>query len=134
MLDAGLLPKDRKDIDFDVVRRWFALAYEPLAGDREWTYSTEYARRLIGASTDPSRGMESTLRKLTMPAEYILLNRIQFGVNSLLARLQPTANWNRIMTEIAEGSAPTTPMGREEQPWLSRVGEFIDPVARPTAA
>ena len=134
MLDAGLLPEDRKDIDFDVVRRWFALAYEPLAGDREWTYSTEYARRLIGASTDPSRGMESTLRKLTMPAEYILLNRIQFGVNSLLARLQPTANWNRIMTEIAEGSAPTTPMGREEQPWLSRVGEFIDPVARSTAA
>lgn len=126
MADAGLLPENRKGIDFDLVRRWFAIAYEPLAGDREWTYSTEYARRLISASTDPTQGMESTLRKLTMPAEYILLNRIQFGVNSLLARLQPTANWQQIMEEIATGGPPTTALGVEEQAWLAGIDEMVE--------
>lgn len=126
MAAAGLLPRDRRGLDFDVVRQWFAIAYEPLAGDREWTYTPEYSRRLIAASTDPAQGMESTLRKLSLPPEYILLNRIQFGVNSLLARLQPTANWQQIMEEIASGSAPTTPMGEAEQPWLADLGDLLD--------
>jgi predicted unusual protein kinase regulating ubiquinone biosynthesis (AarF/ABC1/UbiB family) len=126
MSEAGLLPDQRKGIDFDKVRQWFAIAYEPLAGDREWTYTSEYARKLISASTDPTLGMESTLRKLTLPPEYILLNRIQFGVNSLLARLQPTANWNRIMDEIATGGAPTTPLGQLEQGWLTGLGEVAE--------
>ena len=126
MTAAGLLPEDRRGVDFDIVRQWFAIAYEPLAGDREWTYTREYSRRLIAASTDPSQGMESTLRKLTLPPEYILLNRIQFGVNSLLARLQPTANWQQIMEEIASGSAPTTPMGEAEQAWLAGLGDLLD--------
>lgn len=131
MSQAGLLPQDRRGIDMDVVRRWFAIAYEPLAGDREWTYTGDYARRLISASTDPNQGMESTLRKLTLPPEYILLNRIQFGVNSLLARLQPTANWNRIMDEIATGGAPTTELGEQERSWLASLGDVVE---RPTAA
>lgn len=126
MSDAGFLPTNRRGIDFDAVRRWFAIAHEPLAGDREWTYTADYARRLIAASTDPTQGMESTLRKLTMPAEYILLNRIQFGVNSLLARLQPTANWQQIMEEIATGGAPTTALGEAEQDWVHGLGTLIE--------
>ncbi|CAN5574514.1 AarF/ABC1/UbiB kinase family protein [soil metagenome] len=126
MTDAGLLPLDRRGIDFEVVRRWFSLAYEPLAGDREWTYSRDYARRLISASTDPTEGMETTLRRLTMPPEYILLNRIQFGVNSLLARLQPTANWQQIMEEIATGGPATTPLGEAEQHWLTTLGDTAE--------
>jgi predicted unusual protein kinase regulating ubiquinone biosynthesis (AarF/ABC1/UbiB family) len=129
MADAGLLPADRRGIDFDVVRRWFAIAYEPLAGDRRWTYTTDYARRLIAASTDPAQGMESTLRRLTMPPEYILLNRIQFGVNSLLARLQPTADWHGIMEEIATGGPPSTPLGEEERAWLAGVGDLVERAA-----
>ena len=134
MTAAGLLPEDRTGVDFDVVRKWFGLAYEPLASDAEWTYTPEYARRLIAASTDPSMGMEATLRKLTMPPEYILLNRIQFGVNSLLARLQPTANWQRVMGEIASGGEPTTELGVQEQDWLARVDHLVDAAAKPAAA
>jgi len=131
MAEAGLLPEDRDGIDTDVIRAWFAIAYEPLAADREWTYTREYARRLIGASTDPSQGMEATLRRLNLPPEYVLLNRIQFGVNSLLARLRPTANWHRIMAEIADGGAPATALGEAERPWLADVADLVDPVARP---
>ncbi len=65
-----------------------------------------------------------------MPAEYILLNRIQFGVNSLLARLHPTANWKQIMEEIATGGAPTTAMGEAEQQWLRDLGDLVE---RPAA-
>jgi predicted unusual protein kinase regulating ubiquinone biosynthesis (AarF/ABC1/UbiB family) len=131
LADAGLLPEDRRDIDLDVVRRWFAIAYEPLSGEGAWTYAPDYARRLIAASTDPSQGMEATLRRLTLPPEYLLLNRIQFGVNSLLARLRPTAGWRAIMEEIATGGPPATPMGEQERPWLARVAHLVEHAAAP---
>ena len=133
MTDAGLLPEDRRGIDMENVRRWFSIAYEPLSQDAEWTYSTDYARRLIAASTDPTQGMESTLRRLTLPPEYILLNRIQFGVNSLLARLRPTANWQRIMDEIATNGAPTTALGEAEQGWLDSIADMVERPEEPAA-
>lgn len=135
MRDAGLLPERLDGIDMEVVQRWFAIAYEPLASAEPWTYTRDYARRLIGASTDPRYGMEATLRRLTLPAEYLLLNRIQFGVNSLLAQMRPTAPWQRIMGEIADGGPPTTPIGEREREWLLAAERYMDrPLDRQPAA
>ncbi len=118
MRGAGLIPEQAGDVDLPTVLAWFRLAYEPLAEDAPYTYTREYARRLAAASSDPRAGYVDALRKLSMPADYVLLNRIQFGVNSLLARLAPTASWQRIMTELRDASAPLTPLGEEEAAWL----------------
>lgn len=116
---AGLLPDQTDDVDLPTVLAWFRLAYEPLAEDAPYTYTRDYARRLAAASSDPRAGYVDALRKLSMPADYVLLNRIQYGVNSLLARLAPTANWQQIMAELRDASAPTSPLGEAEGPWLA---------------
>ena len=117
LVEAGILPVDA-DADLDVVLGWFRLAYEPMATDEPYTYTSEYARRLAASSSDPNSPYFAALRKLHLPPEYLLLNRIQFGVNSLLARLGPTANWQRIMREIYEHEPPATPLGEQEADWL----------------
>lgn len=115
---SGILPK-AADVDVATVLRWFRLAHEPMNADAPYTYTPDYARRVTATSTDSSSEYNADLSRLAMPAEYLLLNRITFGVNSLLARIEPTANWHRIMLELAEGAPPATPLGAAEQPWLT---------------
>ena len=115
---AGIAPAGG-DVDITTVLRWFRLAHEPMNADAPATYTPDYARRLAAASTDPRSEYQSALRSLAMPADYLMLNRITFGVNSLLARLEPTANWQRIMRELCQASAPSTPVGEAEAVWLA---------------
>jgi len=119
LVAAGLLaPDPGDDVDLDGVLGWFRVMYEPLAEDAPYTYTVDYARRCAAASMDPSLGYVDALRALQMPADYLLLLRIQWGVNSLLGRVRPTANWQRVMAELADGSAPATALGEQEQDFL----------------
>jgi predicted unusual protein kinase regulating ubiquinone biosynthesis (AarF/ABC1/UbiB family) len=119
MVEAGLKPRGA-DVDMHLVLDWWELLREPMLDDAPATYTPEYARRVIAASTAPDSPYRAALTKLSMPAEYLLLNRITFGVNSLLARLQPTANWHRIIAELSDGAPPATPLGEAEAAWLAQ--------------
>jgi predicted unusual protein kinase regulating ubiquinone biosynthesis (AarF/ABC1/UbiB family) len=118
MVEAGLMPAD-SEADIEVVLDWFRLLREPMMRDEPYTYTPDYARRVIGASTNPESPYRPTLHQLAMPADYLLLNRITFGVNSLLARLEPTANWQRVMAELSEGAAPATDLGAAESDFFA---------------
>jgi predicted unusual protein kinase regulating ubiquinone biosynthesis (AarF/ABC1/UbiB family) len=118
MRDAGLLG-DGFDGDFDVVRDWFRLMHRPMGVQQPFTYTAEYAREVTAASMDPEAGYVETLRQLNMPASYLMLNRIQFGLTSLLARLRPTASWGDILFEISEDGEPTTELGRLEHDFIA---------------
>jgi hypothetical protein len=117
MLEAGLLD-DGFDGDFDVVRRWFQLMHRPMGVDAPFTYTAGYAREVTAASMDPDVGYVETLRQLQMPASYLMLNRIQFGLTSLLARMEPTACWGDILYELSEDGTPATELGRTEQQFM----------------
>lgn len=117
MRGAGLLG-DGFDGDIGIVRDWFRLMHRPMRGG-PFTYTPAYARAVAAASLDPDAGYVETLRQLQMPAEYLMLNRIQFGLTSLLARLEPTADWGAILHELSEDAAPTTELGRAEAPFVA---------------
>lgn len=122
MLAAGLMVEGSQ-ADLGVALDWFTLLREPMIADAPYTYTPDYARRVIASSANPESPYRSTLHQLSMPADYLLLNRITFGVNSLLARLEPTANWHRIMAELSEGDDPATPLGRQEADFFARPRE-----------
>lgn len=50
-----------------------------------------------------------------MPPDFVFVNRIQWGVYSILARLGATANWHRIHREYLYGDAPSTALGELER-------------------
>jgi predicted unusual protein kinase regulating ubiquinone biosynthesis (AarF/ABC1/UbiB family) len=114
---AGFLPADSK-VDPDQLMAWFRQFNEPVLADAEWTYTPEFAREVIRTVTDPRAGYIDMLRRLNLPPDYLLLNRIQWGVNSILGRLRARANWRRIAGEFWDGDPPATDLGATERPFI----------------
>jgi predicted unusual protein kinase regulating ubiquinone biosynthesis (AarF/ABC1/UbiB family) len=115
---AGFLPSERP-VDTDKLTRWFRMFNEPILEDRAWTYTPEFARAVIRTTTDPRAGYLDLLRRLNMPPDYLMLNRIQWGVNSILGRLRATANWYRISDEFLSDGVPATELGAREAEFMA---------------
>jgi predicted unusual protein kinase regulating ubiquinone biosynthesis (AarF/ABC1/UbiB family) len=112
---AGFLPASNPDPE--KLLQWFRAFNEPVLEDREWTYTPDFAREVGRLTSDPRAGYADLMRKLNLPPEYLLLNRIHWGVNSILGRLGARANWHRIAWEL-RGGPPATELGRIERPFI----------------
>ncbi|CAN5768170.1 AarF/ABC1/UbiB kinase family protein [soil metagenome] len=117
--DAGFLPTTGAQVDAEMLMAWFRMFNRPILDDREWTYTPEFAREVIRSTTDPRAGYLDLLRQLNLPPDYLLLNRIQWGVNSILGRLSANANWYRISDEFMADGPPSTPLGEQEAPFIA---------------
>jgi predicted unusual protein kinase regulating ubiquinone biosynthesis (AarF/ABC1/UbiB family) len=115
---AGFLTSERP-VDTNRLMQWFRMFNEPILEDRTWTYTPDFARAVIRTTTDPRAGYLDLLRRLNMPPDYLLLNRIQWGVNSILGRLRATANWYRITDEFLIDGPPATELGAQEAPFMA---------------
>jgi hypothetical protein len=60
------------------------------------------------------------LRKVGVPGVVVTLNRMSFGVVSLLGRLEATANWQAMARELWLGDPSDTELGKREERWLAR--------------
>lgn len=116
--EAGFIAEGQR-VDGEKLLAWFRLFNQPVLRDREWTYTPEFAREVIRSGTDPRSEYWDLLRKLNLPPDYLLLNRIQWGVNSILGRLRATANWHRIANEFWVGAEPATELGRVEADFVA---------------
>ena len=117
--EAGFLPERRVGLDAGQLMEWFRMFNRPILEDEPFTYTPEFAREVIRSTTDPRAGYLDMLRRLNLPPDYLLLNRIQWGVNSILGRLHATANWYRINHEFIADGPPSTPMGEQEAPFIA---------------
>ncbi|MPZ88528.1 MAG: AarF/ABC1/UbiB kinase family protein [Nitriliruptorales bacterium] len=117
MRQAGFLPANAR---YDAARlmQWFREFNRPIVEDAEFGYTPEFARDVIRTTTGPRQGYVDLLRRLNLPPDYLTLNRIQWGVNSILGRLRARANWYRISMEFWEGAPPATGLGRDERPFI----------------
>ncbi|MPZ74057.1 MAG: AarF/ABC1/UbiB kinase family protein [Nitriliruptorales bacterium] len=116
--ESGFL-KAGEEADGERLMEMFRLFNQPVLEDADYRYTAEFARDVIRIGTDPKAGYWALLRKLNLPPDYLVLNRIQWGVNSILARLGARANWHRIALELMGVRPPTTLLGEEEQPFIN---------------
>jgi len=117
MSQAGFIAPGQR-VDAEQLLAWFRKFDEPILEDREWTYTPEFAKAIIRSTTDPRAGYMELLRHMNLPPDYLTLNRIQWGVNSLLGRLGARANWYRILLEFWDNGPPATALGAEERPFM----------------
>ena len=68
------------------------------------------------------------LRRLNMPADYLLLTRIHLGLNSVLGRLGARADWASIRAEYTDDAVPQTELGKLDADWWAERREHL-PVA-----
>ena len=116
--EAGFVPEGHRT-DAEELMRWFRLFNQAIVEDRDWTYTPEFARDVIRSVTDPRAGPLDVLLKLNLPPDYLLLNRIQWGVNSILGRLGARGNWHRILLEFWGEGPPSTELGEQEAEFLA---------------
>ncbi|MEX1164980.1 MAG: AarF/ABC1/UbiB kinase family protein [Nitriliruptor sp.] len=127
--DAGFLPRSAK-VDGDAVYEWFRLYTKPVLADQPFTFTPEFAAEVIRSSADPRSPLADVVRRLNLPSDYLLLNRIQWGLNSVLARLGARGDWRAIRDEYLEGGGgPATALGELDAQWWRTREPAVDPPA-----
>jgi predicted unusual protein kinase regulating ubiquinone biosynthesis (AarF/ABC1/UbiB family) len=126
--DAGFIPP-RIDIEGDLLLEWWQLYMRPVLAEQPFTFTPEYATEVIRSTTNPKSPYFDVLRPLNLPPDYLLLNRIHWGVNSVLGRLRATKDWYAIRSEYDGDSAPATELGEQDREWWENREPIYDPPA-----
>jgi predicted unusual protein kinase regulating ubiquinone biosynthesis (AarF/ABC1/UbiB family) len=74
--------------------------YEPWHANGPYTFTPEYNAQSLGMVFDRSHPRWGVLlRQLNMPADFAIVNRLQWGLTSILSQLHATASWRAIIDE-----------------------------------
>lgn len=111
--------KEADDLDADMLYDYFGYFYEPLQEDRVFTYTRAYNAKSFGMVFKPEGRFAPIAQKGNMPRDFVFVNRIQWGVVSLLAQLGASGNWHRIHREFIYDDPPSTELGRIDAEWRS---------------
>ncbi|MFW5933599.1 MAG: ABC1 kinase family protein [Actinomycetota bacterium] len=127
--EAGFVPPNA-DVDEDLIYEWFLLYTQAVIAEQPFTYTPEFAAEVISSTTDPRSPYSEVLRQLNLPPDYLLLNRIQWGLNSVLGRLHATNDWRAIRDEyVDEAATPATPLGELDAEWWRTRSPRVEPPA-----
>jgi predicted unusual protein kinase regulating ubiquinone biosynthesis (AarF/ABC1/UbiB family) len=127
MRESGFLPPT-VEVDEDRLLAWFKLYTQPVLAE-EFEFSPAFAADVLRSTTDPRSEYADVLRKLNLPPDYLLLNRIQWGLNSVLGRLGARRNWAAIRDEYVAGAPPATALGELDRAWWETREPDVDPPA-----
>ena len=114
---AGMLRPGCPASDRDV-GEYFSQFYEAVRDDRTITWSSDYSSRIVRHTFDRTSPIA---QYATVPKAFVFIQRINLGLYALLGELHATGNYRRLAEEVwpfVQGP-PSTPLGREEQPWLA---------------
>jgi predicted unusual protein kinase regulating ubiquinone biosynthesis (AarF/ABC1/UbiB family) len=104
MREAYGLPADVDEEELEFLEKYVLLAIEPVLEDRVFRYDREYTERLAALSVKGSMlGARKVVRKGIREAKrpgLVFLNRIQYGLASVLASMGAEANWFQITKGI----------------------------------
>jgi predicted unusual protein kinase regulating ubiquinone biosynthesis (AarF/ABC1/UbiB family) len=99
---------------------YFGYFYEPFHHDRDFAFTREYNAQSFGHVFKPQGRFAPLAKKLNMPPDFVFVNRIQWGVVSLLASLGARANWHRMHCEFLLDQPPSTELGRADHEYRMR--------------
>lgn len=107
------------NISADLIYDYFSYFYESFRIDREFTFTREYNAESFRMIFKPEGRFEGMQKELNMPGDFVFVNRIQWGVISILGTLGATGNWHRIQREFLYGDEPSTDLAHEIAEWRS---------------
>jgi predicted unusual protein kinase regulating ubiquinone biosynthesis (AarF/ABC1/UbiB family) len=127
----GLGILNRRTPEIDAVWEHLKALNTPILEDRPFKVDAALVQEIAKAGFDPSSQAFQTLRKVGVPGVMLMLNRMSFGVGSLIGRLEATANWQALGREMWSGEPSRTTFGKQEQRWLKKAHpELVPPLRR----
>ena len=90
--------------------------YRPYLSDT-FTFTREFVRDAMSTVIDVNGPHADVIAKLNMPASFVILDRVVWGVSAILGKLEVTAPWRAMLLEYRDGGAPATRLGEQERDW-----------------
>jgi hypothetical protein len=115
MVSVGFLRPDH-GFDPNLVFEYVSAPYVPYLVDT-FTFSRQFTADALGKVANIEGPHSQVIRALNMPASFVILDRVVWGVSALLGKLEATGPWRGILDEYRHGAAPATELGRREAEW-----------------
>jgi predicted unusual protein kinase regulating ubiquinone biosynthesis (AarF/ABC1/UbiB family) len=97
----------------ETIYDYFGYIYRPFKFDEEFEYTSEYSEQTSALMLKPEGPFEKLPKQLNLPADFLFVNRIQWGVVSILTQLNASENWYRIHREFGAGAPASTELGEQ---------------------
>ena len=115
MEDVEFLPPGL-DLDAQSVYDYVSTPYRPYLVD-EFRFTRDFVRDTITRIIDVKGPHAEAIKRLNLPASFVILDRVVWGVSALLGKLEIEAPWRSMLLGYQRGDASGTPLGDEEQAW-----------------
>jgi predicted unusual protein kinase regulating ubiquinone biosynthesis (AarF/ABC1/UbiB family) len=131
--DVGLLAAGL-DVTDDQVIDYFSHFYELVMAEGEVLITPEYASESVRRYFDLSGPHAEIMKSANLPPGFVIIQRINLGLNALFAELGASADWRRLAEQLwPRVEAPaSTPLGEAHAAW-KRAGGGAGERARPAA-
>jgi hypothetical protein len=117
METAGFL-RTGHGLDAQEVFEYVSSPYVPYLTD-EFTYSREWMRDTLGVIFDIQGPHAPVIEQLNMPPSFVILDRVVWGVNAILGKLEAHGPWRAMLLEYIADGEPATELGAAEAAWLA---------------
>jgi len=98
------------------VYSYVSTPYTPYLTDR-FTFRREFVQQAMATIIDVKGPHADVIERLNMPASFVILDRVVWGVSAILGKLEVEAPWRAMLLEYLHDDPPATPMGAAEAAW-----------------
>jgi predicted unusual protein kinase regulating ubiquinone biosynthesis (AarF/ABC1/UbiB family) len=117
MIEAGFLSPNH-GLAPQRVWEYVSAPYTPYLQD-EYTFRPDFASSALGKLLDLDGPYADVMAKLNLPASFVILDRVIWGMSAILGRLHARNRWRAILDEYRLDAPPVTELGRREAEWRS---------------
>jgi len=119
MESLGFL-KPNHGLAADTVYEYVSTPYTPYLTER-FQFTRDFVKNAMATIIDVKGPHAHVIERLNMPASFVILDRVVWGVSAILGKLEVEAPWRSMMLEYLNGAPPATPMGEEAAEWRRQV-------------
>jgi predicted unusual protein kinase regulating ubiquinone biosynthesis (AarF/ABC1/UbiB family) len=121
MEQSGFLRPGHR-LDPQLVYDYVSSPYTPYLTD-EFTFTRTWMRDTLASILDVQGPHGPVIEQLNMPASFVILDRVIWGVSAILGKLDARGPWRAMLLEYIADGEPATDLGAAEAAWsASRAG------------
>jgi predicted unusual protein kinase regulating ubiquinone biosynthesis (AarF/ABC1/UbiB family) len=106
-------------LDPQLVYDYVSSPYRPYISDT-FTFTRQFVGQALATILDLNGPYAEVIRTLNMPASFVILDRVVWGISALLGKLEASGPWRGILLEYHTGAPPCTELGEEDAAWRER--------------